>query len=60
MFYRFKNGLFVEAKTFLEAQEKLIERISEEEENPSNWHKCTCLGMSHRDGCPEMKDIIPF
>lgn len=53
MYYRFRNGTFVEAETFREAQDKLIAQIEAEEEAEQGWHKCTCLGFSHRINCPE-------
>lgn len=53
MFYRFKNGLFQEASNFEEAKTKLIEEINSETEDVGRWHKCTCLGLSHRYDCPE-------
>lgn len=52
-YYRFKNGLFVKAATFEEAKATLIKAIEAETEEPKNWHKCTCLGFSHRFDCPE-------
>jgi len=53
MYYRFENGTFIEAETFDEAKKVLIEKISSEEERTDSWHKCTCLGFSHRRDCPE-------
>lgn len=52
-FYRFKCGKFIEAETFDEAQLKFVKQILNEEQDFSRWHKCTCLGLSHRHGCPE-------
>lgn len=60
MFYRFNNGTFVEAATFEEAKQKLIQRIQDEVEQETNWHACTCVGLSHRRNCPEMKGVIPY
>ena len=63
MYYRFDNGGFVEAETFEEAKEKFIDKIRNEKERDSRWHKCTCLGLSHRFDCPENpvnKGEIPF
>lgn len=60
MYYRFKCGTFMEADTFEEAKQKFIEEIQEETEVERGWHRCTCLGLSHRHNCPEMKGIIPF
>jgi hypothetical protein len=63
MFYRFKNGVFVEAETYEEAQLKLITEIANEEQDFSQWHRCTCLGLSHRIDCPESPNnqgIIPY
>lgn len=53
MFYRFANGAFMEANTFEEAQEKMIEQIKNEKENPKSWSKCTCLGFDHYSDCPQ-------
>jgi hypothetical protein len=53
MFYRFNSGNFVEADSFLEAQEIAIHLIQQETEEPRKWHKCTCLGLQHPIGCPE-------
>tara|TARA_B100000745_G_scaffold294080_1_gene236640 strand:- start:1180 stop:1356 length:177 start_codon:yes stop_codon:yes gene_type:complete len=58
MFYRFNDGSFVEAITFEEAKKKKLAEIENEQEDKDNWHKCTCLGLSHRYDCPEME--IPF
>ncbi len=52
MYYRFKDGSFVEATTFLEAKRKKIEQIQNEPEDEREWHKCTCVGLSHHYGCP--------
>ena len=60
MFYRFENGIFIEAKTFDEAKQELIRQIETESEDPKGWHKCTCLGLSHRHNCPEMEGVIPY
>ena len=53
MYYRFSNGVFIEAETFEDAQNKFVENIKTETEEPKRWHKCTCLGFGHRMGCPE-------
>lgn len=53
MFYRFKDGSFIEADDFSEAKKKKLEQIKNETENENRWHKCRCLGMRHRIGCPE-------
>jgi len=53
MFYRFESGVFIEASSFSEAQTLLITKISNEEENPEQWYKCTCCGFSHSSSCPE-------
>lgn len=53
MYYRFNCGAFVEADSFAQAQQKFIERIQSETENEDQWHKCTCVGFSHRYDCPE-------
>ena len=63
MFYRFKCGKFIKAETFEEAKKKFIEQIEEEQEQKKRWHKCTCLGFSHRFDCPEHptnKGEIPY
>lgn len=59
-FYRFDNGDFVEADSFDEAKQKLIQAIQNETERPENWHRCTCLGLSHRYDCPEMDGVITY
>jgi len=66
-FYRFSNGVFIEATSYEEAQNKLIDQIKNEKEDPKRWYKCTCVGLSHRFGCywmnrdPETGEIeIPF
>lgn len=60
MYYRFKCGTFIEAKTFEEAKSKFISKIQAEAECPESWSRCTCLGLTHRIGCPEMDGVIPF
>lgn len=63
MFYRFANGIYVEADSFEQAQAELIERITEEKEDKNRWHKCSCTGLSHRLNCPEHpvnQGEIPF
>jgi hypothetical protein len=66
MFYRFRNGSFIEANSYQEAQEKMIQQISEEVEDKKGWHKCTCLGFGHHFDCPQHlrfnpdPDAIPF
>jgi hypothetical protein len=60
MFYRFSNGQFIEAETFEQAKEILLEQIRAETEDENAWHRCTCLGLGHRSNCPEMYGIIPF
>lgn len=60
MYYRFKNGVFIEASNFKEAQQNLIDRILNEEEDESKWLKCTCLGFDHSYDCPEKSDEIPY
>lgn len=52
-YYRFKCGVFVKADSFKNAQDKLVMDILREKEVRSNWHYCTCLGISHRIDCPE-------
>lgn len=52
-YYRFKNGVFVRADSYAEAQAKLIMTIRNEQEDVTQWYKCTCLGFGHREGCPE-------
>ena len=59
-FYRFKCGTFIEADNFTEAKEKFIKQIQSESENSKGWHKCTCLGLDHRHGCPARSKEIPF
>lgn len=60
MYYRFSNGVFIEADTFIEAQGKFVNKILDEQEDPERWHKCTCLGFDHRHNCPEASKEIPF
>lgn len=66
MFYRFSNGVFVEADTFQEAQDTLLDQVRSEVEDADNWHKCTCLGFDHSFSCPENPingddpDMIPY
>lgn len=63
MFYRFRNGTFIEADTFEEAKRALIKRIEAEKENKAKWYKCSCLGFSHRRDCPENpinKGEVPY
>ena len=64
MYYRFPDGCFVEAETFAEAVKRRIEDIMAHEEDPEQWHRCTCLGLSHRLDCPENKndwgDEVPY
>ena len=60
MFYRFRNGVFIEADNFDEAKYKIISIIESEKEDKKRWYNCTCLGVSHRHGCPEMDGIIPY
>ena len=56
-FYGFNNGVFVEAESFTEAQDKLIEEIRSEQEIVKNWSECTCLGFSHQFGCHVLEDM---
>lgn len=58
MFYRFKCGVFIKADDFEEAKAKFIQKVEQETENTDEWHKCTCLGLSHRHDCPEYE--IPY
>lgn len=51
-YYRFNDGVFIEASSFEEAQQKRIEEILNEKEDEKNWNACTCLGLSHRHECP--------
>ena len=60
MFYRFNCGSFQEADTFEEAQEKFIKRIQDEVENPEEWTKCPCLGLSHHWDCPQHLRNLPY
>jgi hypothetical protein len=60
MFYRFRNGVFIEADSFALAKIMLIAQIENEQEVDKRWHKCTCLGFNHRFGCPEQSTEIPF
>ena len=60
MFYRFNCGTFIKADTFEQAKEKFIQKIMDEKEDADSWHRCTCLGISHRYDCPEMEGEIPF
>ena len=53
MFYRFKCGIFIEAKSFKQAQDIFKNQISFETEESKNWSSCTCLGLNHRFSCPE-------
>lgn len=53
MFYRFKDGSFVEADNFEEAKKIKILRIETEVEDERSWYSCTCVGLSHRFDCPE-------
>lgn len=59
-YYRFNDGVFVEARSFPHAQRIRIRQIEEETEDLNNWHKCTCLGLSHRFDCPENAEEIPY
>ena len=47
-------------ENFAEAKAKFIEKIEKEREDPESWTPCTCLGFSHRHGCPEMEGVITF
>lgn len=60
MYYRFSDGVFIEADTFESAQVKYIKNILAEKEDKDCWHKCTCLGFNHRFDCPEKSDEVPF
>ena len=63
MLYRFKCGHFVKGRTFKEAKDRFLKELEEELEEEKRWHKCSCLGLSHRDSCPENpvnKGEIPF
>jgi hypothetical protein len=60
MFYRFRNGVFIEADSFALAKIMMIAQIENEAEKANSWHKCTCLGLDHRFGCPEQSKEIPF
>lgn len=53
MFYRFNCGVFFEGETFEEAKQNFLNKINKEKENPTQWHKCTCVGFGHRHGCPQ-------
>ena len=60
-YYRFADGTFVKADSFEEAKRILIAEIEAEQEDENSWHSCTCLGLSHRPGCPVQDAIgIPF
>jgi|TARA_R110000850_G_scaffold204586_1_gene330810 hypothetical protein len=61
-FYRFNDGTFVKAESFADAKRILIATIeAEEEKEKHGWHACTCLGLSHRQGCPvQAAHGVPF
>lgn len=60
-FYRFKTSDFVKAKDFAEAKRIMIAKIEAEVEDEKEWCPCTCLGLSHRFGCPvQAASGIPF
>lgn len=61
VYYRFKCGTFIKAKSFKEAKKKFIKKIKDELEYENKWHECTCLGFSHRYGCHMInKEEVPF
>lgn len=61
MYYRFKCGKFIEAKSFEEAKRIFIEEIQKEIEHEEKWCECTCLGFFHRYNCSiDLGDDIPF